>query len=302
MRIAVTGSRGFVGSALCARLEELGHEAVRLLRPGVELPAGSGYWNPENGTIDSWALEGLDAVVHLAGAGVGEHRWTRSYKETIRRSRVEGTRLIVETLTHLAIPPGVLVSASAIGWYGDRGDEVLTEESAPGEGFRAEVCREWEAATAPAASAGIRVAKMRFGIVLGPGGGFLGPLMLPARLGLGVRFGDGSQFLSWITCQDTVAAILKTIEDETLSGAVNTTSPNPVRNKEFARELSRTLGRPALGHLPTVALEIAAGKRLAREVLLSSQRAVPNKLLAAGFAFQHTEIGDGLSNVLSGDS
>ena len=298
MRIAVTGSRGFVGSALCARLEELGYEAVRLLRLGGELPPGSAYWNPENGNIDAGALEGLDAVVHLAGAGVGEHRWTRSYMETIRRSRVEGTRLIVETLTHLAIPPRVLVSASAIGWYGDRGDEVLTEESASGEGFRAEVCREWEAATEGAASAGIRVARMRFGIVLGLGG-FLGPLILPARLGLRMRFGDGNQFLSWITCYDTVNAILRAIQDETLSGAVNTTGPNPVRNKEFARELSRTLGRPGLGHLPKLALEIAAGRQLAREVLLSSQRAVPNKLLAAGFAFQHREISDGLSSALS---
>jgi uncharacterized protein (TIGR01777 family) len=285
MRVAVTGSSGFVGRALVARLESEGHGVLRLLRPGSPPVPGSVEWDPGSWAIDIKALEGLDAVVHLAGAGIGIRPWTRSYKEKILRSRVDGTRLISETLAGLDRPPKVLLSASAIGWYGDRGDEVLTENSPPGTGFRAEVCRRWEAATSPAETAGIRVVHLRFGIVLGAGGGLLPVLVIPARLGLGTRLGSGRQFVSWISLADAVGAVVHLLAADRVSGAVNVASPEPVTNREFAEALSQTLGRPRIGWAPAWFLKLAAGKERAKEVLLSSQRALPEKLVEAGYEF-----------------
>ena len=303
MKVVVTGSSGFVGGALVRCLEREGHEVVRLLRPGsvrgARPPAGgTARWDPQKGIVDAAALEGATAVVHLAGASVGARPWTRAYKKAILCSRVEGTRLLSGTLAGLRQPPPVLVSASAIGWYGDRADEVLTEDSPAGEGFRAAVCRQWEAETAPAAAAGLRVVHMRFGIVLGRTGGLLPVLLVPARLGIGARLGDGSQFVSWISLEDAVRAVQWAVSEEGLRGAVNATSPNPVTNARFAAALSRAVRRPQVGWAPRWALELLSGRERAREVLLSSQRVLPAKLLRAGFAFEHPAIDGALAAVL----
>jgi len=290
MRVAVTGSSGFVGRALVARLEAEGHEVLRLLRPGSSPVPGSAQWDPGSWSIDAGALEGLDAVVHLAGAGIGMRRWTRSYKEKILRSRVDGTRLLSETLAGLDRPPKVLLSASAIGWYGDRGDELLTEESGPGTGFRAEVCRQWEAATSAVETAGIRVVHLRFGIVLGNGGGLLPVLTILARLGVGTRLGSGRQFVSWISLADAVGAVIHLFGAGRVSGPVNVTSPAPVTNREFAKFLAQAAGRLRMGWAPARLLRLVAGKERAEEVLLSSQRAVSGKLVDSGYEFEHPDL------------
>jgi uncharacterized protein (TIGR01777 family) len=233
-------------------------------------------------------------VVHLAGAGIGARPWTGSYKAKILRSRVDGTRLLAETLQRLERPPSVFASASAIGFYGDRGESILTEESGPGLGFRAQVCRRWEAATTAAAEAGIRVAHLRFGNVLGDGGGLLRPLLPAARLGVSMQFGGGDQFLSWVGLDDAVASVLTVLENESLAGGVNITSPKPVRNQEFAEELAKALGRRPVIRVPERVLLLAAGRERAREVLLSSQRGMPQKLLSAGFCFEAPDIRDAL--------
>ncbi len=298
MKVAVTGSSGFLGTALVARLEAEGHHVLRLLRPGAKAVPGSAYWNPQNWTIDADALEGVDAVIHLAGAGIGLRPWTRRYKEKILRSRVDGTRLVAGTLAGLDQPPKVLLSASAIGFYGDRGDEVLTEASPPGKGFRSEVCRQWEAATVAAGLAGIRVVHLRFGIVLGAGGGLLPVLLIPARLGLGTRLGSGRQYVSWISLADAIGAVAHLIGEESVAGPINVTSPNPVTSREFARTLSVAVHRPRLGWAPAWFLRLVAGKERSQEVLLSSQRATPGKLLASGFAFEHEDLPSALEKLI----
>lgn len=256
---------------MVGRLEDEGHQVLRLLCPGSPPVAGSARWAPLSWAIDAKALEGLDAVVHPAGAGIGMRPWTRGYKEKILRSRVNGTRLISETLAGLDRPPKVLLSASAIGWYGDRGDEVLTEDSSPGSGFRAGVCRQWEAATSAAETAGIRVVHLRFGIVLRPGEGCCR---------FCTRLGSGRQFVSWISQADAVGAVVHLLPADQVSSPINVTSPKPVTNREFAAALSQALGRR---WAPAWFLKLVAGKDRANEVLLSSQRAVPKKLMESGY-------------------
>jgi uncharacterized protein len=298
VRIAVTGSSGFIGRALVRRLEDDGHDVVRLLRPGSKPRARSALWDPQAGTIDVAAFEGTGAVVHLAGASIGARPWTGGFKQKILRSGVQGTRLLARTLAGLAGPPPVLASASAVGWYGDRGDEILDEGSAAGEGFRAFVCRQWEAATEPAAEAGIPTVMLRFGIVLGGEGGLLPVLAAPARLGLGTRLGDGRQFVSWVSIRDAVGAVVFAIGDPALRGPVNVTAPEPVTNAVFARALSAAVGRPRIGWGPRWAVELLAGPERAREVLLSSQRVLPANLLAAGFPFEYPALGGALAAAL----
>ena len=242
-------------------------------------------WNPEEGTIETDKLRGVDAVVHLAGVGVGDHLWSASYKKSILSSRVNGTTTLAEALSRLPHVPAVMVSASAVGYYGSRGDELLTEDSAAGAGFLADVCRQWESATAMAASAGIRVVNLRTGVVLSAAGGALKRQLLPFRLGLGARLGRGDQQLSWITRRDAVAAIAFLMERDALSGPFNLTAPHPVTNTEFTHELGRALRRPAKLFVPAAALRIVVGDEMTAEFLLASQRAVPERLLAAGFAF-----------------
>lgn len=296
MRIAVTGSHGLIGSALVAQLHRQGAEVVRVVR-GNAGPDEAG-WNVEAGTIDLNGLRGVHAVVHLAGAGVGDHRWSTKYKEAILSSRVNGTVTLARALSAMSEPPPVLLSGSAVGYYGVRADEVLTEESGKGSGFLAEVCAQWEAAAAPAATAGIRVVQLRSGIVLSAAGGALKKQLLPFRIGLGARLGTGRQQFSWITRRDVVSAITFLIGRDDLSGPVNMTAPTPVSNAEFTRALGRALHRPAKLAVPAAVLRRAAGTEMAEEILLASQRAVPQRLMAAGFEFADAQLEDALRTAL----
>ena len=296
MRVLVTGSSGLIGSELVRRLEAEGHRVTRLVR---RLPGpGEVGWDPKEGTADAAALEGHDAAVHLAGAGLGDHRWTRSYKAEIRNSRVNGTSLLARTLAGLDSPPAVLASASAVGYYGDRGDEELTEDSGPGGGFLADVVRQWEAAAAPAAEAGIRVVNFRSGVVQTPTGGSLQRLQLPFKLALGGRMGSGRQWLSWISLDDEISAILHVLATDELRGPVNLTAPQPVTYGEYAKALGRALRRPAVIPTPTWGLDLLLGREMVREMILGGQRVLPAKLRATGFQHRHPGIDDALGDLL----
>jgi hypothetical protein len=300
VKIVVSGSRGLIGSALVRELEAGGHIIRRLVRGVPGAPTGKwaeARWDPPRMSIEGAALEGCEAVVHLAGENVASGRWTAARKALIRDSRVKGTALLAETLARLQQPPRVLVCASAIGFYGDRGDEILTEDSPPGKGFLATVCREWEAASAPAEHRGIRVVRMRIGVVLAREGGALAKMLTPFRLGLGGRIGSGLQYMSWISIGDVVGALQHALTAEALRGAVNAVSPKPVTNAEFTRVLARVLGRPALLPLPAFAARFAFGQ-MADELLLASARVMPERLPAAGYRFRHPEIEGALRQIL----
>jgi len=297
MRILITGSSGFVGSTLVPFLTSGGHGVVRLRRPGRDTPAGERVWDPARAAIDPAALSGCDAVVHLAGEGIASGRWTAAKKERIRQSRVAPTRALSEALAGLDRPPRVLVSASAIGYYGDRGGDLLTEKSQPASDFLGSVCRDWEEATRPAAEAGIRVVNLRFGIVLGRSGGALAK-MLPAFLvGGGGRLSDGRQSMSWISLDDAVGAIGHALATDALSGPVNAVAPNPVTNAEFTRTLARVLSRPAMVPMPAFAARLAFGE-MADALLLASIRVQPARLLATGYRFRHPELEPALRHQL----
>jgi uncharacterized protein len=296
VRVAVTGSHGLIGSALVAYLRRQDDDVIPVVR-GQERP-GEITWDPSAGRIDPRRLEGLTAVVHLAGAGVGDHRWSPTYKETLRTSRTDGTATLASTLASMTDPPKVLLSGSAVGYYGVRGNEELTEHSPAGSGFLADLCAQWEEATAPAAEAGIRVVRLRTGVVLSAAGGALKRQLLPFRLGLGARLGSGRQQLSWITRRDVVAALTFLLRHDDLSGPVNVTAPAPVSNAEFTRALGRSLHRPARLAIPTVALRAVVGDEMTAEFLLASQRALPKKLTAAGFEWADAEIGTALVTAL----
>ena len=297
MKILITGSTGIVGAALIPVLKEEGHEVARMLRSGSA--AGTDLlWNPDAGTIDVQKLEGFDAVVHLAGENIAAGRWTPARKDSILQSRVKGTRLLAESLAGLKRPPKVLVSASAIGYYGDRGAEVLSEESSPGTGFLPEVCRAWESATEPATNKGIRVVHLRIGIVLSTRGGALAKMLPPFRMGAGGKIGSGAQYMSWISLADLCGAILHAIKTESLRGAVNAVSPRPLTNAEFTKELGTALHRPAIFPLPAFAARLMLGE-MADALLLASIRIEPARLQASGFAFQDREIGPALAHILN---
>ncbi|MFW6163268.1 MAG: TIGR01777 family oxidoreductase [Planctomycetota bacterium] len=288
MRMLVTGSSGLVGSALVKQMSHGGREVVRLVRREPQLDANEVGWDPAAGTIDAAAMEGCQAAVHLAGESVAG-RWTAAKKARIRDSRVEGTRLLAEALAGLAHPPSVLACASAIGVYGDRADEELTEESEPGEGFLADVCRDWEAAAEPAAAAGIRVAHLRFGIVLSRRGGALARMLGPFCFGLGGVLGSGRQWWSWVALDDVLAAIEHVLATETLGGPVNVAAPHPVTNREFTRTLGRVLRRPTFFWVPGGLARLALGQ-MADEMLLASARVLPRRLLDTGFSFRHPDL------------
>ncbi|GAA2832155.1 TIGR01777 family oxidoreductase [Kitasatospora paracochleata] len=293
MRIAVTGSTGLIGSALVRSLLADGHEVVRLVRrrsrTGVQPDGTLGVgWNPHRLEIDAAALEGLDAVVHLAGAGVGDHRWTEAYKREIRDSRVLGTETVAGALAGLKRPPRVLVSASAVGWYGQTGDRVIDETAPAGDDFLARVCAEWEAAARPAADAGVRVVHPRTGLVMDRHGGAGARLFPVFKLGLGGRLGSGEQYWSAVSLADEVAALRFLIDREELSGPVNVAGPDPVTNGRLTEELGRVLGRPTLFAVPDFALKAVLGQ-MAVEVT-GSHRVVPRKLLEAGFRFRHADV------------
>jgi uncharacterized protein (TIGR01777 family) len=295
--IVVSGAGGLIGSALVRWLTIQGHRVTRLVRraPGP----GEIAWDPVAGSLNPAALEGADAVVHLSGENVGA-RWTTERKARIRSSRVASTRLLSETLAGLQRPPEVLVSASAVGIYGDRGDEVLTEESPPGNpdrNFLVSVTREWEKAAEPARVEGIRVVHPRFGVVLSPAGGALSKMLLPFRLGLGARLGSGRQWMSWISIDDAAEAVHRAIVDEAFRGPINVTAPGPVTNRDFTRTLARVLSRPAAFAVPESALRFALGE-MAEGTILSSILAVPATLLKADFRFSHPNLESALRHVL----
>ena len=289
MKIAVTGSSGLIGSAFVSLLKTSGHEAVCLKRPS--------QWDPENGTADPAAFSGVQAVVHLAGENIAS-RWTSAQKQRILESRVKGTRLIAETISGLDRPPDVLVSGSAIGYYGDRGNETLREESSPGNGFLADVCRQWEAATDAATRKGIRVVHIRTGLVLSRDGGAMAKMLLPFKLGVGGVVGSGNQYWSWISIDDVCAAILHCVQAAALHGPVNLVSPSPVTNLEFTRILGRILRRPTILPMPAFAARLALGE-MADELLLASARVEPAKLLGTRFVFKHRELEPALRYLLN---
>ncbi len=307
MRILLTGSHGLVGSALTAHLESEGHTVVPLVSaargrargPGGPGQRTQGSWDPEVGLIDAEAVNGCDAAVNLAGEPLGERRWTPEIRRRIVDSRVKGTALLAQTLADSSNPPTVLVNASAVGYYGDRGDEVLTEESPPGHGFLAGLCQQWEAATAPAEQRGIRVVLLRTGLVLSRKGGSLAKQLPLFRLGLGGRLGSGRQYQSWISLADEVGAISTAIHRETLNGPINVTSPEPVTNLEFTRVLARCLHRPALLPAPSFGIALVLGAEMARETALASQRAIPTKLASAGYQHQHPTLVSALEAALT---
>jgi uncharacterized protein (TIGR01777 family) len=295
--IAITGSSGLIGSALRSRLEADGHAVVPIVRG--EARPGSISWDPMAGRLDPADLEGLDGVVHLAGEGIGEKRWTDEQKRKVIESRSKGTALLAEALAATTQRPPVLVSGSAIGFYGDRGDEQLTETSGPGTGFLTEICQAWEAGTAAAEAAGIRVAHLRTGIVLAPKGGALGKMLPLFKLGVGGRFGSGRQWMSWISLEDEVDAIRFLLAHE-VSGPVNATAPNPVTNAVFAKALGASLHRPSIVPVPAFGPRLLLGRELADQLLFASQRVHPDALIDAGYEFTHPDLAGALAAVVSG--
>lgn len=283
--IAVTGSHGLIGSALVRDLTATGHEVRRVARDAA------------SGALDLRTVGGADAVVHLAGENIAAGRWTHERKRRIHDSRVVTTRALAEALAALQRPPRVLVSASGINWYGDRGDERLTEQSAPGQGFLAGLCREWEAATAPAKAHGVRVVNLRIGMVVSPHGGALPKMLTPFRLGLGGVIGSGNQWMSWIALDDLVSVIHYALTTEALAGPVNAVAPEPVTNREFTRALARAVRRPALLPVPAFAARLALGE-MADELLLASMRVEPARLLADRFPFRHATLTAALAHEL----
>lgn len=296
MKVLITGSHGLVGSQLVSFLTSQGHKVVRLGRGEAE--AGQVRWDPAAGKIDKEALEGFDAVVHLAGDNIASGRWTPEKKRSIRDSRIQGTKLLSETLASLANPPKVLITASAIGYYGDRGEEVLTEESAPGSGFLAEVCREWEASTLTARNRGIRVAELRIGVVLSPKGGALTKMLPPFRLGAGGRLGSGKQYMSWVALDDLIGIIQHVLTHDELEGPINAVAPNPVTNSEFTAALGASLNRPTIFPVPGLAVNLLLGE-MANELLLASARVQPAKLISTGYLFRYPQIAPLLKQLLT---
>ncbi len=295
MRVAITGSSGLIGTALNSALRAAGHEPIAVVRRS---PATDEIgWDPAAGTMNPADLSGVDAVVHLAGAGIGDRRWTDSYKQEIRESRVRSTNLLSETIAAATDGPRILLSGSAIGFYGSRGDEVLDETAAAGTGFLAEVCIDWETSTAMAAAAGVRVALLRTGIVLSRDGGALKKQLPIFKLGLGGRFGSGSQWQSWISIDDEVAAIMFLL-DHDIAGPVNLTAPAPVTNAEFTTTLASVLRRPAILPIPSFGPKLLLGSELATNLLFDGQRVVPKVLQDAGYRFEHPDLETALRALL----
>lgn len=296
-KIAVSGASGLVGSALVPTLERNGYEVLRLVRRAPRAD-GEVRWDPDGGTIDREGLRGVSGLIHLAGDNVASGRWTEAKKARIRNSRVQGTALLARALAELSPKPRVLVSASAIGYYGVRGNEVLDETASQGSGFLASVCGEWEAAAEPAREAGIRVVHPRIGIVLAAEGGALAKMKMPFLFGVGGRIGDGSQYMSWITLEDLVSALVFALENDELVGPVNFVSPTPVTNAGFTAALGRVLKRPTALPVPKFALRLGAGAEMANEMLIGGARVVPASLHAHGFRWEHTSVEPALDSLL----
>lgn len=297
MRVLISGSHGLIGSALREALLADGATVGRLVRRKDQAAGGDVYWNYEAGEADLARMDGCDAVVHLAGESLAAGRWTPARKTAIRWSREDGTRHLAQCLAALERKPAVLVSASAVGFYGDTGSTALNEAAPAGRGFLAEVCESWEAAAAPARETGIRVVHPRLGVVLSRKGGALEKMLMPFRLGLGGPLGGGSQYMSWVHIDDVVAALRLLIARFDISGPVNVTTPHPVTNREFTKALAKALGRPAIIPVPGFALRLALGE-MAGEALLASNRVVPARLQQADFAFRFSHLPDALRDIL----
>jgi uncharacterized protein (TIGR01777 family) len=298
MDVAITGSSGLIGTALHRALSEHGHRPIRIVRRPPDPGADEVFWKPSNGEIDGKSLEGVDAVVNLAGAGIGDRRWTNDYRQVLVESRVNSTALLAATCAGLERPPSVFLSGSAIGYYGDRGSEELTETSAGGSGFLADLCQEWEAAAQPAMDAGIRTAYLRTGIVYSTEGGALSKLVPLFKLGLGGKFGDGAQYVSWIHIDDEVSAIIHLLEHGNAAGPFNLTAPTPVTNAELVDTLGDVLGRPTLLPVPAFGPQLILGKDRANSLLFESQRVVPAALKSIGYEFEHQALEPALRDLL----
>jgi uncharacterized protein len=296
MNVLMSGARGLLGSEITPRLKKNGHQVRRLVRFEKDASASDVLWDPLKGEIHG-DLKGFDAVIHLGGESIASGRWTDEKKKQIRDSRVKGTTFLSESLAKLDSPPKVLLCASAIGYYGDRGDELLDENSSPGRGFLADLCQEWEKSTEAARQAGIRVVNARIGVTLSPKGGALGKMLLPFQMGAGGDIGDGKQFMSWISIDDVAQAIVFCIENESMSGPVNLTAPSPVPNSKFTKALGAVLHRPTIVPMPAFAARLALGE-MADELLLSSAKVMPKKLQAAGFSFAYPEVEGALRHVI----
>jgi uncharacterized protein len=289
LRILLSGSSGFIGSQLKVYLQDQGHEVICLMRGKGDLVEGAIYWDPLQGLVEKEDFEGFDAVIHLAGAGIADHRWTKKYKEKLFLTRCRDTWLLSQILCRLYRPPRIFIGASAIGYYGNRGEEELTEESSRGKGFLPDLCEKWEKATEAIENRGTRVVHTRFGVVLSAKGGMLRKMLGPFRWGLGGKMGSGYQFVSWIAIDDLLGAIDHCLAKEELSGPVNLVAPQPVRQAEFARLLAKKIGRPAFFHLPAWFLKLVGGQ-MAKELLLASQKVYPQKLLETGYSFRCPEL------------
>ncbi len=302
MRILISGSTGLVGLALVKALEGQGHAIARLVRPGTRQGSAGGAgaqdiaWDPVAGQFGAAAAEGADALIHLAGASIADGRWDPLRKQLLRTSRVDATRHLTGALAKLQRPPRVILAASAIGYYGNRGDETLSEASAPGNDFLTGVCREWETETARATDFGARVVSLRFGIILAAHGGALPKIVLPFKLGLGGRLGNGRQWMSWVTLPEVVSIVQFALSNAALTGPVNVVSPNPLRNSEFTTVLAKAIHRPALFPAPAFALRLALGE-MADALLLGSQRVLPTRLADSGYTFQQPSLAGALLEV-----
>jgi hypothetical protein len=297
MKIVITGASGLLGSAMIPFFTTGGHIVKTLVRRSPAPEKGEAFWDPEQKKIDPSVFDGADAVIHLAGEHIGEGRWTDEKKRRIIESRTKGTSLIAETISRLASPPSVFICASAIGFYGSRGDRILTEADKPGDDFISKVCCEWEKSARSAVSARIRVVFMRIGIALSPAGGALARLLTPFRAGLGGKIASGSQYMSWIGIDDVIGAFFHVLAEKEISGAVNVVSPNPVTNLDLTKTLGKVLSRPALFSVPAAAINLAYGE-MGREVLLSSTRVIPEKLIETGYSFRNPDLEGALSHML----
>ena len=297
MTVLVTGSSGLVGSALIPNLEAGGHRVFRLVRRSPQNDTER-RWDPETGELDAADLEGVQAVVHLAGENIATGRWNDAKKDRIRSSREDGTRLLAQGLAELQTPPGVLICASAVGYYGNRGDEILDEESAPGADFLAETCLDWEQAARPATDAGVRTVYLRIGIVLSADGGALAKMLFPFKMGAGGVIGSGNQYMSWITLSDLVRIVDHALDTDGIEGPVNAVSPAPVTNREFTKALGGVLSRPTLFPMPAFAARLAFGE-MADALLLSSTRVLPARLQESGYDFQHPQLEGALRHILA---
>lgn len=298
MRVVISGATGMVGTALSESLRRDGHVVSRFVRPGQEANPGDVNWNPNAAIVDVSALEGCDAVVNLSGAGIGSGRWTAERKRLLRSSRIDTTRVLVEALARLRRKPSAFVSSSAVGFYGNRGDEILTESAGNGNDFLGIMARSWEAEAHRAESVGIRTVIARFGIVLSKNGGSLPRMITPVKLGMGGRYGTGKQWVSWISLHDAVGILRAALQSPTWTGPINLSTPNPVRNQEFVKILASVLNRPAVFPAPAIALRVILGE-MADALLLSSQRAKPEFLLNANYSFTYEYLEQALHDLLA---